>query len=299
MKSINKTQHIAPYLDLAKNSVYPEAKKSLGQNFLVDEAIAKRIVLSAHLSPDDTVIEIGPGTGALTRFLLQRCKRVFAIELDQRLIPLLPNHPTLKVVHGDALEMDFKQLVADDDVAISSATLNPPRSVTFIANLPYYITSAAIRHMLECGVLTRSIVIMVQLEVAQRIVAQPGDMSLLAVSVQFYGKTELLFRVPPSAFKPQPNVDSAVIRITPHAQAPTLPAKAFFSVVKAGFCQPRKQLRNTLASGLNLDKAMVDQWLQQANIAPSRRAETLSLAEWERLCRQQSPHIKQVQPPPL
>lgn len=260
-------------------TMQPEAKKSLGQNFLIDDGIAKRIVVAANLQTDDVVIEIGPGKGALTSMMLARCRHVFAIELDQRLIPLLPQHPDLTIVHGDALEVDFGQLVA------AAAHTRP---VTFVANLPYYITSAAIRRMLECGVPTKSIVIMVQLEVAQRMVAQPGDMSLLAVSVQFYGKPELLFRVPPSAFNPQPSVDSAVIRITPHAHAPTLDPSAFFSVVKAGFCQPRKQLRNTLASGLKRDKAEVDAWLTRASIEPSRRAETLSLDEWAALCATQT-----------
>lgn len=256
--------------------MHPEPKKSLGQNFLTDKTIARRIVSAANLNPSDCVIEIGPGTGALTHQLVQLCKQVIAIELDQRLIETLPTHPSLTIIHADALEINFAELVAQH-----TPKIQPP--VVYVANLPYYITSAIIRHILENPLPAKAIVLMMQLEVAQRIVAQPGDLSLLAISVQFYGTPELLFRVPPSAFKPQPGVDSAVVRIIPHSHKPNIEPDQFFAVTKAGFCQPRKQLRNTLASGLSLTKAKAESWLKTAGVAPERRAETLTIEEWIRL----------------
>ncbi|HEY3343069.1 MAG TPA: rRNA adenine dimethyltransferase family protein, partial [Anaerolineae bacterium] len=174
----------------------------------------------------------------------------------------------------DALEVDFAALLREHlgDEAVP---------VRFVGNLPYYITSALVRKMLEAGLNVQSITLTVQLEVAQRMNAQPGDMSLLAVSVQFYGSPELLMHLSPSAFYPQPEVDSAVVRITPHptnANAATL-----FTLARAGFSQRRKQLRNTLSAGLSWSKVEADQLLQSAGVDPTRRAETLSMAEWIRL----------------
>lgn len=247
------------------------AKKSLGQNFLVDPKIAQRIAEAADIQCGDCVIEIGPGTGALTRPLLDRVAqigaRLIAVELDPRMIELLPTHDKLSVIHADALEVDF-------------AALANGAPVRFVSNLPYYITSALIRRMLESGADVRTLILTMQLEVARRIIAQPPEMSLLSVSVQFYGAPSLLFRVPPSAFKPQPNVDSAVLRITPHAALPQIDVDCFFNVVRAGFCQPRKQLRNTLAAGLTLDKIEAAMLLMRAKIDPLRRAETLMIGEW-------------------
>lgn len=260
-------------------------RKSLGQNFLIDDGAARRIVDAAFIQPDDLVFEIGPGTGALTPLLAKRAAHVIAIELDQTLIPVLQTAlddagaSNVTVVHGDALDVNYGALAQD---AINERG-RPFDHVRFVGNLPYYITSAAIRIMLEGEVRAASIVLTVQLEVAARAAAQPPEMSLLAVSVQFYGKPDVAFKIPPSAFYPQPNVDSAVLRIVPHAQPLYGDVMAFFRWAKAGFSQPRKQLRNTLASGLNMTKPEVEAVLAKAGIDPARRPETLAVAEWVRV----------------
>lgn len=255
-------------------------RKSLGQNFLIHDATAHRIVDSAGIQPDDLVFEIGPGAGALTGHIAQAAAHVVAIELDQTLIPHLQEHvagaTNVDIVHADALEFDFAKAASE----VSTRAHRTFTNVRFVANLPYYITSAAIRHMLECGVRAASIVLTVQLEVAQRAAAKPPEMSLLAVSIQFYGTSEVLFRIPPGQFYPPPAVDSAVLRILPHLQPLYADAAWFFKWVKAGFSQPRKQLRNTLSAGAGLAKTDADALLQTAGIDPSRRAETLTVHEW-------------------
>jgi 16S rRNA (adenine1518-N6/adenine1519-N6)-dimethyltransferase len=255
-------------------------RKSLGQNFLIHDATAKRIVDSAGIQPNDLVFEIGPGAGALTGHLARAAAHVIAIELDQTLIPHLQEGiagaTNIEVVHADALEFDFAKAVAG-----ASARLQKSFSaVRFVANLPYYITSAAIRHMLECGVPAAAIVLTVQLEVAQRAAARPPDMSVLAVSIQFYGTSEVVFRIPPGQFYPPPAVDSAVLRILPHPQPLYGDSAWFFKWVKAGFSQPRKQLRNTLAAGAGIGKEAADALLGAAGVVPTRRAETLTIREW-------------------
>lgn len=255
-------------------------RKSLGQNFLTDDATARRIVDAAEIAPEDLVFEIGPGMGALTVHLAKRASWVVAIELDRALIPALQRElgeaRNVTVVHGDALEVDFGVLAQEAERAFGRSFA----AIRFVANLPYYITSAAIRCILECGLRSAAIVLTVQAEVAERVVAQPPDMSLLAVSVQFYGEPELLFKIPPDRFYPQPEVESAVLRIRPHAQPFAVDPQAFFRVVKAGFSQPRKQLRNTLAAGLGITKARAGEILLASGIEPGRRAETLGITEW-------------------
>src|SRR5437879_1119242 len=190
-------------------------RKSLGQNFLTDPDMARRIVGYANITPADTVIEIGPGIGALTRHILNLSSNVIAIEIDRNLIPMLQQElgepANLTIVQADALEVNFQDLIR----AARPTELDAP--IRFLGNLPYYITSAMIRRMLESSLNVQSIVLTVQLEVAERIVAEPDDMSLLAVSVQLYGKPELLQQLSPSVFYPQPDVESAVVRITPYA----------------------------------------------------------------------------------
>ncbi len=254
-------------------------RKSLGQNFLIDDQTAQKIVRAAEIEPTDTVIEIGPGMGALTQHLVKQAQQVHVIELDQHLIPILRDElrqfTNLTITHGDALEVDFAQLV-------------PPLStVRFVANLPYYITSAIVRKMLESALTVAGIVLTIQYEVAQRMVAGVGDMSLLAASVQFYGRPTLLMKLPGAAFYPQPKVDSAVVRIIPHpiSERADIDPDMFFQVVKAGFSQPRKQLRNTLASGLSIDKTLAIEMLTTCAIDPMRRAETLAMPEWVGLAR--------------
>jgi 16S rRNA (adenine1518-N6/adenine1519-N6)-dimethyltransferase len=260
-------------------------RKGLGQNFLVDPTVPPRIAAAADLAPGDTVIEVGPGLGVLTAALAARLDpaaggRLLAVELDAALAPVLQERmagfPAFTLVQGDILDLDPAALVR-----AASGTL-PPYKV--VANLPYYITSAVLRHFLEAAPPPTALVVMVQREVAERIVARPPAMSLLAVSVQFYGAPRLLFRVPPGAFHPVPKVESAVLRVDvyPPEGRPVavIDVAAFFAVVRAGFGQRRKQLGNSLATGLGRDKAAIAAALTQAGVDPTRRAETLTLGEW-------------------
>lgn len=248
-------------------------KKSLGQNFLTDEAALTKVMNAAELTADDTVLEIGPGLGSLTRHLAEIVRRVVAVELDQSLLPalnfVLEAYDNVEVIHGDILNSP-----------ISNYQLPPAYKV--VANIPYHITSAVIRHLLEAEAKPACIVITIQREVAERICAAPGDMSLLAVSVQFYAAPRVVARISAGAFYPRPEVDSAIVRLDVRAQ-PGVAVRAvdeFFRVVKAGFGQKRKQLRNSLAAGLGMEAARVDAALTRAGVDPKRRAETLSLAEW-------------------
>ena len=265
-----------------------DLKKSLGQNLLIDATHLGRIADSADLSPTDNVLEIGPGLGALTHQLATRAGRVVAVELDQRLIPILreqfADQPHVSFVHADILEIDPAAAVHAQTGAGQPATpLSPPYKI--VANLPYYITSAVLRHILECSRPPSLAVLLVQREVAQRIAAQPGDMSLLAVSVQFYARPRILQRVPAGAFLPRPRVDSSVLRldILHQPAVPEVEPARFFHIVRAGFSQRRKQLRNSLSAGLACTKQQADQWLHAADVDPSRRAESLSLTEWGKL----------------
>lgn len=251
--------------------------KGLGQNFLVDRSVPPKILAAADLSPEDSVVEIGPGVGVLTLPLARTVKNLTAVELDQRLYPYLRTalapFPGARLVEGDVLEFAPKELAPDP--------------YKLIANIPYYITSAILRHFLESDHQPSRVVLMMQKEVAQRIVAKPPEMSLLAVSVQFFGRPKIWATVPAGAFFPPPKVDSAVLLIEVFSEAeqpfPGVDPARFFDIVRAGFGQKRKQLTNTLASGLNLDKARVQEILQQARIDGSRRAESLSLEEWAKL----------------
>jgi 16S rRNA (adenine1518-N6/adenine1519-N6)-dimethyltransferase len=251
-------------------------KKGLGQHFLADQAALERIVAAADLAPDDTVLEIGPGLGALTRLLAEQAGRVVAVELDDRLAAVLAERlaglPNVEVQPGNILHIsDFSSLVGP--------------SYKVVANLPYYITSAVLRHLLERHDQPSLLVVTVQREVAERIAAVPPDMSLLAVSVQFYGRPRIVARIPAGAFYPPPKVDSAVVRIDVLGEPAVSLGEGtsvvdYFRLVRAGFGHKRKTLRNALSAGLGLAPAAAEQALAQAGIDPRRRAETLSLQEW-------------------
>lgn len=251
------------------------AKKSLGQNFLTDPVALTRIVEAAELSSKDAVVEVGAGLGTLTRPLAGQAGSVVAIELDNRLVDILVEQladlDNVQIIHGDVLRIS--------DYGFSH------RAFKVVANLPYYITSAVLRHFLENRPQPCLMVVTVQREVAQRIVAGPGNLSLLAVSVQFYGQPRIVARIPAGAFFPPPKVDSAVVRIDV-AEQPTVTLDAgidetvFFRVARAGFGQRRKTLRNSLSAGLALSPARVEAALSQAGVSPKRRAQTLSLQEW-------------------
>lgn len=254
-------------------------KKGLGQNFLVDPAHRARIVAAADLTPDDTVLEVGPGPGVLTELLAQQAGRVIAVELDDRLIPFLrerfAGQPRVTIVHADILETDPAELVEG-------------RPYKVVANLPYYITSAAIRHLLESDPAPDVLVLTVQREVAERMVAQPPEMSLLALGTQFYSTGKIVARIPAGAFYPVPKVESAVVRLERRVEpiASDITADDFFEVARAGFSQPRKQLRNSLAAGMGIAPTEVETWLGRAGIDPRRRAETLTLGEWAALAKE-------------
>jgi 16S rRNA (adenine1518-N6/adenine1519-N6)-dimethyltransferase len=251
--------------------------KCLGQNFLTDGQALQEIVRAAEITPDDPVLEIGPGLGSLTRLLAQAARQVTAVELDGRLFPalryVLAPHANIRLVQADILELDPAGLMDGPGYLV-------------VANIPYYITSAVIRHLLESRCAPRRIILTIQQEVAKRICAQPGDLSLLALSVQVFGQPQVMAVIPAASFHPQPKVDSAVLRVDLHTQ-PVIPAGAldlFFDLARAGFSQKRKTLRNSLSAGMHIPPAQAEARLTQAGIDPQRRAETLSLAEWKRLC---------------
>jgi 16S rRNA (adenine1518-N6/adenine1519-N6)-dimethyltransferase len=266
-------------------------RKGLGQNFLADSFHLGKIVEAAGLTPDDTVLEIGPGPGTLTRLLVEAARRVIAVEIDPNMVTLLKSElghlQNLTVVEADILQTQVENLIIHLPSEHPQSPISNHQSPSFkvVANLPYYITSAVMRHLLETMPRPERIVVTVQKEVAQRIVAAPGQMSLLAVSVQFYGQPKLMHHIPAGAFYPPPKVDSAVVRIDIFSQ-PALAVKDvphFFRIVKAGFGQKRKQLKNSLAAGLHRPGTEIVFAMEKADIDPTRRAETLSLAEWARL----------------
>jgi 16S rRNA (adenine1518-N6/adenine1519-N6)-dimethyltransferase len=252
-------------------------KKSLGQNFLHDPNALEKIVSIADVTHQDAVLEVGPGTGALTDVLARHARRVVAVEVDERFQPILATRfggiPQVEIVYGDILAQSVATLLGAD-----------AENYIVVANVPYYITSAIVRHVLEQPSRPRRLVLTMQLEVAQKMIARPGEMSLLSVSAQFYGQVRIVARFPPAVFYPRPDVDSAVIRLDV-ADQPVVNTDetVFFRVARAGFSQKRKQIKNSLASGLNLSAAETQALLEKAGIDPQRRPETLTLEEWAAL----------------
>jgi len=261
------------------------ARKSLGQHFLIDRDVLELIVATAEITATDTVVEIGPGLGVLTGELAKKAGLVLAVEKDSGLSAVLGDTMAscrnVAVINRDILEVEPASLLPELPLA---ATVSP-LSYKVVANLPYYITSAVLRHFLEAKVKPEIMVLMMQKEVAEAIVAEPGGMSLLSVSVQFYGKPGIISYVPAKCFYPAPEVESAILRVDLYPQPPVAVADeaSFFALVRAGFTAPRKQIANSLAQGLKLPKADVLSLLEKASIMPRRRAETLSLDEWARL----------------
>lgn len=260
-------------------------KKSLGQNFLVDQNILHNIVRAAQLNSSTGVLEIGPGIGALTEQLATAAGKVVAVEIDQRLIPVLGDvmepYKQVKIMHGDILKLDLPQLFAEEYSELEE--------VSVVANLPYYVTTPIIMKLLEEDLPIRHIVVMIQKEVAQRMVAKPGgkDYGSLSIAVQYRCEAEITAIVPHTVFIPQPKVDSAVIRLTVRSEPPVAVEneKHFFSVVQASFAQRRKTIFNNLVSAF-FDKDSKDQLrmiLEQCQIDPSRRGETLSIEEYAKL----------------
>ncbi len=249
----------------------------LGQNFLVDYNVAKRVIAAARLSDTNEVLEIGPGKGALTRILARRVPKLVAVELDSALSRSLSHKLSefnnLTIINRDALTLDPAHFFAD--------------GYKIVANLPYYAATPIIRKFISARPRPHSIVVMVQKEVADNIAAPPGRMGLLSVMVQLYGAPKTLFSIPPKAFRPKPKVTSALIRIDLHDQLPVPVSHpdSFIEFVAAGFRAPRKQLRNSLRLGLNSDPTPIRAALNVAGIDGARRPSTLTLPEWTALCR--------------
>jgi 16S rRNA (adenine1518-N6/adenine1519-N6)-dimethyltransferase len=270
-------------------------KKSLGQNFLIDTNILNRIVDHAGLTNESGAIEIGPGIGALTEQLAKNCQKVVAFEIDQRLIPILKDtlspYPHVKVIHEDVLKADVMSVMESEFKELDD--------VMVVANLPYYVTTPIIMKLLEDQLPIRGIVCMLQKEVADRISAKPGtkEYGSLSIAVQYYTIAEIVMIVPKTVFVPQPNVDSAVIRLT-RRQTPIVEVKDeafFFQITRASFAQRRKTLLNNLQSGLRNGKEkkeLILSILEEVQIEPSRRGETLSIEEFARLSDALYDHFK-------
>lgn len=266
------------------NSYNFSMQKKFGQNFLIDEYVLEKIVRAAEVGPDDYVLEIGPGIGTLTQYLAYHGRQVTAVEIDTKLIPVLQDtlheFPNAKVINEDILKVDLNKLVEEE---------NGGRPIKVVANLPYYITTPIIMELLEKEVPATNITVMVQKEVAQRMQAQPGtkDYGALSLAVQYYADAHIMANVPVNCFMPRPNVDSAVITLKLHEKPPVdvKDPKFMFKVIRASFNQRRKTLVNGLgnAADLSISKDAVKQAIEEMNLSPTVRGETLSLAQFAEL----------------
>ena len=253
--------------NLLQHNIKPS--KYLGQNFLINAPTLNKIIETANISLKNTILEIGPGIGTLTQALAQKAKRVIAIEKDSTMVEILKetlkDYKNIEIIRGNALKIENQLL----------------NHYKVVANIPYYITSPIIRMFLETENQPEYMILMVQKEVAKRICSAPPRMSLLAVSVQFYAKAEIISIVSKNCFWPAPKVDSAIIKITPLKKTSGGPDPAsFFKIVKAGFSQPRKQLSNNLSKTLKKNKKEINEWLVKNEISPKQRAETLTIENW-------------------
>lgn len=248
--------------------------KSKGQNFLFDQNIIEKIITSANLSKNDTVLEIGPGLGVLTDYLVEQSGKVVAVELDKKLINLL---------HFKYLSVKNLEIVEGDILKLKIDSLNLPKSYKIVANLPYNITSNFIRNFLETNNPPSEMVIMIQKEVAKRIVAKVGDMSLLSLSVQFYCEPKILFEVGRNSFWPAPKVDSAVINLKLKNKFSFDDPKLFFKIAKIGFSAKRKQLHNNLSNGLHLKSDQVKLAIKDSGLNEKIRAQDLAIDDWIKL----------------
>src|SRR3989338_5213899 len=244
-------------------------KKSLGQNFLINQGILDKIIQAVEVEPEDIIIEVGPGTGNLTEKLAKKADQVIAIEKDRRLIELLKEKfkdSNIEIVEGDALEVDIGNLL------LSSISLAYGRKVNYkvVGNIPYYITSNLLRTIFEKWPKPKLIVLTVQKEVAKRIVAKPPDMNLLALSVQLYSEPKIISYISKGSFRPIPKVDSAIIKLSPHPSIDTESVKKVLLLAKKAFAGKRKQLKNTVELDL----------LIKSRIKPESRPQELSLTDW-------------------
>ena len=251
--------------------------KALGQHFLINQRMLARIVEAAHLSPSDTVLEIGPGLGILTAALASCVKKVIAVELDRNIIPALKEvvapYDNVTIVQGDILKLP------------PTSYILPTTPYKLVANIPYDITGAILRKFLSCSPLPLSLTLMMQYEVAARIMAKPGDMSILALAVRYAGTPTLVQKVAPQAFWPIPKVISAIVTIVPYATPRSTEAKPLFTLIKKGFSQKRKQLSTTLREDTEVSKQEIEHLLHLINLNPRARPQDLSLEDWERFMR--------------
>lgn len=252
--------------------------KRLGQNFLIDKRVIRKIIETADLKPEDTVLEIGPGIGTLTQELAKRVKKMIAVEKDPRMIEILKetlkDFENVKIVKADIRNWKLE----------SSPTGSKQKNYIIVGNLPFYLTAPVIRHFLELPeTRPREMVLVVQKEVGQRICAKPPRMNLLAVSVQFYAQPKIISYISKKSFWPRPEVDATIIKITPLKLTRNVLDTLFFRIVRAGFSQPRKQILNNLANKLKLNKEEVKSRLLKNNVQPTQRAETLSIEDWLKL----------------
>jgi len=250
--------------------------KELGQNFLLDQDELRKIISFSDLSGDEWVVEIGAGLGSLTYYLSQAAQHVIAIEYDKRLVPVLEllfgRYENVELVAADILKLNLEDFVGD-------------RPYQIIANIPYNITSVLIRRLLESSNSPSRMILTLQKEVAERIVASQGQFSLLTLSVRVYGDPQIMGTIPAKAFYPQPQVDSAILRIDLHP-SPIVPAELlpkFFQLAKIGFHQRRKQLKNSISGGLGIPKDLASEWLGLAGITPTQRPQELGVEAWVRL----------------
>ena len=261
--------------------------KSLGQNFLVDDSVPRDIVLGAEVDENDLVIEIGPGVGTLTAQLLNKAKKVVAIELDSDLIPILTeelgNNPKFTLIHNDALKVDFNEIIGEE------------KSVKLVANLPYYVTTPIIVKLLKENYNFKSLTIMIQKEVAERMNAEPGnkDYGALSLLVQYYCNTSIVRKVPPQCFIPRPKVDSIVIRLD-RLQEPKVKVeneKLFFDIIRSSFNMRRKTLWNGVKN-IGLSKENLELAFEEAGVDPKRRGETLTIEEFAMLSDKINKYLK-------
>ncbi len=266
---------------LKKYQIRPS--KRLGQNFLIDKSVIKKIIKAANLQPKDVVLEIGPGIGSLTQGLAQKSKKVIAVEKDPKMCEILKetlkDFKNVRIIQGDILKENQELFLPTGDLP-KGGIMNQEYKI--VASLPYYIVSPTIRIFLESPNRPKEMILIVQKEVAQRICSKPPKMNLLAISVQFYSITKILHYISKNSFWPSPKVDGAIIQIAPRINTDNkqINTDLFFKIVKAGFSQPRKQLANNMANGLKLNKKQTNNWLLKNNIQPSQRAETLTIKDW-------------------
>lgn len=241
----------------------------LGQNFLIDQNVIKKLLTASHIQSEDTVLEIGPGIGTLTQELATHAKQVIAVEKDPKMVKILEktlaDFKNVKIIQGDALTLNHQLGL---------------KKYKLVANLPYYITAPVLRKFLETKNQPESLTVIVQKEVAHRICAKPPKMSILAVAIQVYASPKIVSTIKKTSFWPQPKVDSAILHVTPLFHPYPLNFPMFFTVVKAGFKQPRKQIVNNLSKELHLLRTQTEQWLLLHNIQPTQRAETLTIQDW-------------------